>query len=62
MVVWLSDDLCLMFICWGVMFIGLVLFIGLNKGWKVVSEVIKIFGYLFIISWIVLLLVIIWFF
>lgn len=61
-VAWLSDDLRLMLICWGATLIGLVLLIGLNKGWKVVSEATKISGYLFTISWIALLSAIIWLF
>lgn len=40
-VAWLSDDLRFMIICWGATLIGLVLLIGLNKGWKVVSEATK---------------------
>ena len=48
--------------CWGATLIGLVLLIGLNKGWKVVSEATKISGYLFTISWIALLADIIWLF
>lgn len=51
-----------MIMCWGATLIGLVLLIGLNKGWKVVSEATKISGYLFTISWIALLLAIIWLF
>ncbi len=51
-----------MLICWGATLIGLVLLIGLNKGWKVVSEATKISGYLFTISWIALLSAIIWLF
>ena len=61
-VAWLSDDLRFMIICWGATLIGLVLLIGLNKGWKVVSEATKISGYLFTISWIALLSAIIWLF
>lgn len=51
-----------MIMCWGATLIGLVLLIGLNKGWKVVSEATKISGYLFTISWIALLAAIIWLF
>ena len=51
-----------MIICWGATLIGLVLLIGLNKGWKVVSEATKISSYLFTISWIALLAAIIWLF
>ena len=40
-VAWLSNDLRFMIMCWGATLIGLVLLIGLNKGWKVVSEATK---------------------
>ena len=51
-----------MIICWGATLIGLVLLIGLNKGWKVVSEATKTSSYLFTISWIALLAAILWLF
>ncbi|WP_242142538.1 MULTISPECIES: NADH dehydrogenase subunit 5 [unclassified Bacillus cereus group] len=59
-IAWLSDDLRLMVICWGATLVGLVLLIRLNSSWKVVREATKISGRFFTISWIALLLAVIW--
>lgn len=57
---WLSDDLRLMAICWGVTLIGLISLIRLNRGWKVAHEAATISGRLFALSWIAIVLAIIW--
>jgi len=57
---WLSDDLRLMAICWGFTLVGLVSLIRLNSGWKVAREAATISSRLFGLSWIAIVLAIIW--
>ncbi|MGV3466557.1 MAG: NADH dehydrogenase subunit 5, partial [Heyndrickxia sp.] len=57
---WLSDDLRLMAICWGFTLVGLISLIRLNRGWKVAHEAAKVSARLFALSWIVIVLAIIW--
>ncbi|PKR84929.1 NADH dehydrogenase subunit 5 [Heyndrickxia camelliae] len=57
---WLSDDLRLMAICWGFTLVGLISLIRLNRGWKVAREAATVSGRLFALSWIAIVLAIIW--
>ena len=57
---WLSDDLRLLLVCWGVTLLGLTLLIGLKKEWQVARIASLSMGRMFAISWIILLFVIIW--
>lgn len=61
-IAWLSSDLRMMVMSWGVTLICLTLLIGLNSKWKVASEASKVSGRLFALSWFSLLFAIIWFF
>ncbi len=61
-IAWLSGDLRLMVIYWGVTLVGLTLLIRLNSGWKVASEAAKVSGGLFMLGWFSLLLAVIWLF
>lgn len=57
---WLSDDLRLLLIGWGVTLLGLTMLIGLRKEWKVAREASKISGRYFAISWVILLIAVVW--
>lgn len=57
---WLSDDLRLLVIFWGITLLGLTLLIGLRKEWQVARNAAKISGQQFAISWLILLGAIIW--
>ncbi|MBS4175012.1 NADH dehydrogenase subunit 5 [Bacillus sp. FJAT-49736] len=59
---WLSGDLRLMTICWGLTLIGLILLIRLNRGWKVACQAATLSVRLFAISWVAIVLAIIWLF
>ncbi|MFJ8263834.1 NADH dehydrogenase subunit 5 [Rummeliibacillus sp. NPDC094406] len=59
---WLSDDLRLLLIGWGVTLLGLTLLIGLRKEWKVARHASKISGRYFAISWLILLIAVVWIF
>lgn len=58
--VWLSNDLRLLVVCWGVTLLGLTWLIRLNKEWKVSRKAAAISGRLFLLSWLLLMLVVIW--
>ncbi|RIJ68828.1 NADH dehydrogenase subunit 5 [Rummeliibacillus sp. POC4] len=57
---WLSDDLRLLMLGWGVTLLGLVLLIGMRKEWKVARHASKISSRYFAISWLILLIAIVW--
>ena len=57
---WLSDDLRLLLICWGVTLLGLTLIIRLKKEWQVAKHAAFHMGILFTISWFLLLFAILW--
>jgi NAD(P)H-quinone oxidoreductase subunit 5 len=57
---WLSNDLRLLLVCWGVTLLGLTLLIGLKKEWQVARNAALVTGRVFVFSWIILLFVIIW--
>ena len=57
---WLSDDLRLLLICWGVTLLGLTLIIRLKKEWQVAKHAAFHMGILFTISWLLLLFAILW--
>ena len=57
---WLSDDLRLLLICWGVTLLGLTLIIRLKKEWQVAKHAAYYMGILFTISWLLLLFAILW--
>ena len=59
-VAWLSDDLRLLLVCWGATLLGLTLLIGLKKEWQVARKAAALSGRLFALSWLILLLAIIW--
>lgn len=59
-ILWLSGDLRLMVISWGATLIGFTLLIKLNHGWKVVHKAANRIGRLFTLSWVSLLLAVIW--
>lgn len=57
---WLSDDLRLLLFGWGFTLLGLTMLIGLRKEWKVARQASKISGSYFAISWIILLIAVVW--
>lgn len=59
-VAWLSDDLRWLLVCWGTTLLGLTLLIGLNREWQVAKTTAALSGRLFALSWLILLLAIIW--
>ena len=59
-VAWLSDDLRLLLVCWGVTLLGLTLLIRLKKEWQVARNAAALSGRLFALSWLILLLAVIW--
>lgn len=61
-IAWLSGDLRLMVISWGVTLVCLTLLLRVNSGWKVASEAAKVSGRLFTLSWLSLLFAVMWIF
>ncbi|KGX84611.1 NADH dehydrogenase subunit 5 [Pontibacillus marinus] len=59
---WLSGDLRLMVISWGVTLVGLTLLIRLNSEWEVANEAAKVSGRLFTLSWFSIVFAVIWLF
>ena len=59
-VAWLSNDLRLLLVCWGVTLLGLTLLIGLKKEWQVARNAATHSGRLFALGWLILLVAIIW--
>ncbi|WP_462413684.1 NADH dehydrogenase subunit 5 [Neobacillus sp. Marseille-QA0830] len=57
---WLSNDLRLLLVCWGVTLLGLTLLIRLNKEWQVARNAADYAGRLFSLSWLILLLAVTW--
>ncbi|MEH7381123.1 NADH dehydrogenase subunit 5 [Bacillus sp. JJ1533] len=57
---WLSDDLRLLVIFWGITLLGLTLLIGLRRDWQVTRNAAKMSGKQFAISWLFLLIAILW--
>ncbi|MGX9136055.1 NADH dehydrogenase subunit 5 [Rummeliibacillus sp. JY-2-4R] len=59
-VAWLSDDLRLMALGWGITLLGLTMLIGLKKEWKVARQASALTARYFAISFLALLLAIVW--
>lgn len=59
-IAWLSDDLRLLVIFWGVTLLGLTMLIGLKREWKVARNATKLSGLHFLLSWLVLMIAILW--
>ncbi len=59
-VAWLSDDLRLMALGWGITLLGLTMLIGLKKEWKVAGQASRLTGRYFTVSFLSLLLAIVW--
>ncbi|WP_379970933.1 NADH dehydrogenase subunit 5 [Ectobacillus sp. sgz5001026] len=59
-VAWLSDDVRLLLLCWGATLFGLTLLIRLKKEWGVARLAGLVTGRLFAVSWMALLLAVIW--
>lgn len=57
---WLSNDLRLLLLFWGMTLLGLTMLIGLNKEWQVAKKASIHTGKMFALSWIVLLFAMIW--
>ncbi|WP_428912355.1 NADH dehydrogenase subunit 5 [Niallia sp. Krafla_26] len=57
---WLSDDLRLLIICWGITLLGLTLLMLLKKEWAVARRAASYMGRLFMLSWLLLLVAILW--
>ncbi|OIK12777.1 NADH dehydrogenase [Bacillus sp. MUM 116] len=57
---WLSNDLRLLLLFWGVTLLGLTILIGLKKEWQVARNTSVVSGRLFAFSWIILLTAVIW--
>ncbi|WHY90864.1 NADH dehydrogenase subunit 5 [Neobacillus cucumis] len=57
---WLSNDLRLLLLCWGVTLLGLTVLIGLKKEWQVARNASMLSGRIFACSWIILLVAVIW--
>lgn len=58
--VWLSNDLRLLLVCWGITLLGLTLLIRLNKGWGVARNAAKQSGRHFALGWLFLMAAVIW--
>lgn len=58
--VWLSNDLRLLLVCWGITLLGLTLLIALNKEWVVARNASKQSGLHFALGWLFLLGAVIW--
>ena len=59
-VAWLSDDLRLLLVCWGVTLLALTWLIGVKREWQVARNAAARSGRLFACSWLILLLAIVW--
>ena len=59
-VAWLSEDLRLLVVCWGVTLLGLICLIKIRKEWKITRKSATFMGRLFILGWLMLLFAIIW--
>ncbi|MFD2044698.1 NADH dehydrogenase subunit 5 [Ornithinibacillus salinisoli] len=57
---WLSNDVRLLVLCWGVTLFGLTLLIRVNKKWQLTKIASDRSGRLFAISWIALLVAVLW--
>jgi NAD(P)H-quinone oxidoreductase subunit 5 len=57
---WLSNDLRLLLVCWGVTLLGLTLLINLKKEWSVARNAAKQSGRFFALGWFILIGAIIW--
>lgn len=57
---WLSDDLRLLLVCWGATLFGLTLLIGVKNEWLVAKNAARLSGRMFTVSWIFLLVAIVW--
>ncbi|MEB6242561.1 NADH dehydrogenase subunit 5 [Staphylococcus gallinarum] len=57
---WLTADLRIMVVCWGLTLICLTLLISLTKAWGVTREAAKVSGKLFLVSWIALAIAVLW--
>ncbi|WP_066074588.1 NADH dehydrogenase subunit 5 [Neobacillus soli] len=57
---WLSNDLRLLLVCWGVTLLGLTLLIRLKKEWSVARNAAKQSGRLFALGWLFLMGAVIW--
>ncbi|HWK22290.1 MAG TPA: NADH dehydrogenase subunit 5 [Ureibacillus sp.] len=57
---WISNDLRMLLACWGATLLGLTLLIRLKKEWIVAKNAAKVCGYLFALSWSLLMVAIVW--
>jgi NAD(P)H-quinone oxidoreductase subunit 5 len=57
---WFSNDLRFLLICWGTALLGLTFIIRLKKEWQAAKHAASLMGRLFTISWLLLLLAILW--
>ncbi|WP_338469723.1 NADH dehydrogenase subunit 5 [Niallia sp. XMNu-256] len=57
---WISEDLRLLLICWGMTLIGLTWMIRLKKEWSVARRAASFMGRLFTMSWLFLLFATLW--
>lgn len=57
---WISNDLRLLAVCWGATLLGLTSLIGLNKEWQVSRKAAAMTGRVFLLSWVILVLAIVW--
>ena len=57
---WLTGDIRIMVLCWGLTLIGLTILIGLQSAWKVTRAAAIVTGKSFLIGWLALLIAVIW--
>ena len=58
--VWLSNDLRLLLVCWGATLLGLTLLISLKKEWSVARNAASQSGRMFALGWLILLGAVMW--
>jgi NAD(P)H-quinone oxidoreductase subunit 5 len=59
-ITWMSDDLRLLVLCWGMPLFGLTLLAMLKKEWKPARVTAMRMGWMFLLSWIALLTAAVW--
>src|SRR5699024_12825368 len=57
---WLTADMRIMVVCWGITLLGLTLLIRLTTAWQVTRIAAKVTAKLFLLSWVALLLGVLW--
>jgi NAD(P)H-quinone oxidoreductase subunit 5 len=57
---WLTADMRIMVVCWGITLLGLTLLIRLTNAWQVTRIAAKVTAKLFLLSWVALLLAVLW--